>query len=127
MNEQIAILVHKNPQNKVLHTALVGEMNGFLCGLTSDSLQEKWGTFGGPRAYTRWIQPAPSIPRRPADSVGGQSILKTLESFRGADREEAIATEIMRGNFPDFLRTFRADQADESRRFGYSDVGYGSR
>jgi hypothetical protein len=107
MSEQISIVVHKNPQNKILHTALVGEMNGLLCGLSNDTAKEKWGTFGGPRAYTKWIQPAPAIPKRPADAVGGKAFFKTLEKLSREQREEVIATEILRGNFPDFLRSFK--------------------
>jgi hypothetical protein len=107
MNGQISIMVHKNPQNKILHTALVGEMNGLLHGLSNDDQKEKWGTFGGPRAYTKWIQPAPAIPKRPADAVGGTAFFKTLEKLAREEREEAIATEIIRGNFPDFLRSFK--------------------
>jgi hypothetical protein len=110
MNGQITMLVHKNPRNKILHTALVGEMNGLLCGLSSDAPQEKWGTFGpgAPgRAYTKWIQPAPAIPGRPADAVGGKAFFKGLEKLTRQEREEAIAREIIRGNFPDFLRSFK--------------------
>ena len=107
MNEQISLLVHKNPQNKILHTVLVGEMNGLLRGLSNDAAKEKWGTFGGPRAYTKWVQPAPAIPKRPADAVGGKAFFKTLEKLARDEREEAIAAEIMRGNFPDFLRAFK--------------------
>jgi hypothetical protein len=107
MNAQTSILVHKNPQNKILHTALVGEMNGLLRGLSDDTAKEKWGTFGGPRAYTKWIQPTPAIPTRPADAVGGKAFFKRLEKLGREEREEAIAIEIIRGNFPDFLRSFK--------------------
>jgi hypothetical protein len=107
MNEQISILMHKNPQNKILHTVLVGEMNGLLRGLSNDAPNEKWGAFGGPRAYTKWIQPAPAIPKRPADAVGGKAFFRSLEKLGREEREEAIAAEIIRGNFPDFLRSFK--------------------
>ncbi|HTU90144.1 MAG TPA: hypothetical protein VMF69_08730 [Gemmataceae bacterium] len=107
MNEQISILVHKNPQNKVLHTALVGEMNGLLRGLSNDPPKEKWGTVGGPRAYTKWIQPAPALPKRPDDAVGGKAFFQAMEKLARDQREEAIATEFLRGNFPDFLRSFK--------------------
>ncbi len=107
MNGQISILVHKNPQNKILHTVLVGEMNGLLHGLSNDVPEEKWGKFGGPRAYTKWAQPAPAIPKRSADAIGGKAFFKTLEKLTREEREEAIAAEIMRGNFPDFLRSFK--------------------
>jgi hypothetical protein len=107
MNEQVSVLVHKNPQNRILHTVLVGEMNGLLCGLSNDAPGQNWGKFGGPRAYTKWIQPAPSIPKRPADAVGGRAFFKALEKLAREEREDAIAAEITRGNFPEFLRKFR--------------------
>lgn len=53
------LLIHNNPGNKILHTALVGDMNGFLMAVTQGTKNAAtWGTFGGPRAYTDWIQPA---------------------------------------------------------------------
>ena len=82
-------------------------MNGLLCGLTNDAHGQQWGSFGGPRAYTKWIQPAPSIPNRPADAVGGKEFFKTLEKLAREEREDAIATEIIRGNCPEFLRKFK--------------------
>jgi hypothetical protein len=107
MNGQITMLVHRNPENKILHTILVGEMNGLLCGLSSAATDEKWGAFGGPRAYTRWVQPATTIPNRPAGAPGGKAFSKTLEKLTRQEREEAIAREIIRGNFPEFLRSFK--------------------
>jgi hypothetical protein len=108
MNGQIAMMIHRNPQNKILHTVLVGEMNGLLRGLSDGAEHEPWGDFGGPRAYTKWIQPAPTIPDRPADAVVGSTFLKSLEGLSRSAREEAVANEIVRGNFPQFLRKFKA-------------------
>ena len=60
---QVQCFVHTNPENKILHTALVGEMNGLIHALTLGTEHaEKWGRFGGPRAYTKWVQAAPSQP-----------------------------------------------------------------
>jgi hypothetical protein len=60
-NEQAEFLIHKNPDNKILHTVLVGDMSGFLHALARDTPAEKlWGTFAGPISYTKWIQPAPN-------------------------------------------------------------------
>jgi len=60
---QVHCFVHTNPENKILHTALVGEMNGLVHALTLGAAhEEKWGRFGGPRAYTKWVQAAPSVP-----------------------------------------------------------------
>ncbi|HJZ56037.1 MAG TPA: hypothetical protein VKE74_13805 [Gemmataceae bacterium] len=98
--------VHTNPDNKILHTALVGEMNGLLQGLTEGNPKPGWGTFGGPRAYTKWAQPAPGIPSRPADAPGGSAFMAKLADLTPAEREEMVAAEFCQGNVPDFLRTF---------------------
>lgn len=113
---QIQFFVHGNPENKILHTALVGEMNGLLHALTLGTPEEsKWGTFGGPRAYEKWIAakpiaaPAPErlkIPERPKDAVGGAQFSRDIAALPPAEREAAIAKELLRGNVPDFLRVF---------------------
>jgi hypothetical protein len=82
-------------------------MNGLLFGLADPDAKPAWGTFGGPRAYSDCVQPAPGIPKRPADATGGTAFFKTLEKLTPAGREEAIAREVFRGNIPEFLRTFR--------------------
>jgi hypothetical protein len=107
LNGQIQLFLHPNPQNKILHTALVGEMNGYLQAMTQGTPQAAgWGTFGGPRAYTKWIQPAAGIPARPADAIGGAAFMMRISDLPPAAREEAIAEEVLRGNIPDFLRRF---------------------
>ena len=116
--DQIVFHVHTNPQNKILHTALVGDMNGLL-EATADATMN-WGTFGGPPAYTKLIQPATGIPSRPSDAAGGSELLQKLASFSPAEREERMTREILRGNIPDFLRrfqpvTFSSEQAPTSQ------------
>ena len=100
LDGRLSLLVHANPENAILHTALVGEMNGLLHALDGSP-------FGGPRAYSKWVQPAPGIPKRPADAVGGTAFVRSVEKLTRTEREEAIAREVLRGNIPDFLRTFR--------------------
>jgi hypothetical protein len=107
LDGRLTLLVHTNPKNRILHTALVGEFNGLLRGFTEPDAKPAWGTFGGPRAYAMWVQPAPGIPKRPVDAVGGTEFFKTLDKLTPAGREDAIAKEILRGNIPDFLRTFQ--------------------
>lgn len=97
---RLALLVHTNPDNRILHTALVGEMNGLLHALDGRT------AFGAPRAYAKWVQPAPAIPPRPADATGGAEFVRDLEKLTPAAREAAVAKELLRGNLPDFLRTF---------------------
>ena len=60
LDGRIHFYTHPNPQNKILHTLLVGEMNGLLQIATLGTpLEGKWGTFGGPRAYTKFVQVEP--------------------------------------------------------------------
>jgi hypothetical protein len=122
---QVQFFVHANPENKILHTALVGEMNGLLQGLTlGTDLDGQWGRFGGPRAYLRWIQPQPfaaptgaravipadapqvrlTLPERPADARGGRHFRDQILGLPRDEREAAILREITRGNIPDLLR-----------------------
>jgi hypothetical protein len=128
-NDQIQFFLHRNPENKILHTALVGEMNGMLLGLTRGTKQENgWGQFGGPRAYTKWIQPQPfaepaaplskakspaaaavrlEMPNRPADAPTSSIIQRKIAELPRDRREAVIVDEIMTGNIPAFLRQMK--------------------
>jgi len=112
-------LIHTNPANKILHTALVGEMNGLLMALTYGTPAAKgWGTFGGPRAYTAWVQPAAPtvaappvagpIPARPKEGAeGGQAVMARVAEMTTVERETVLLKEITEGNLPEFLRAFK--------------------
>jgi hypothetical protein len=153
-DRQIGIAINRNYANRILHTALVGDMNGFLYAMTFGPPAEgtsksvhgaerrvegagahagntaqsvgsaenhsigamkpdaDWGHLGGPRAYTRFIEPAEpqspdTIPARPRDAVGGATFMRRLAMLTPAEREAAIRDEIEGGNLPDFLRGFR--------------------
>lgn len=69
LDGRIHFFVHPNPANKILHTVLVGEMNGLVhAGTLGTPNEEKWGHFGGPRAYTKWVQPEPTpVEKRSAE------------------------------------------------------------
>jgi hypothetical protein len=110
--------VHPNPDNKILHTALVGEMNGLLQGL-SVGTDAAWGTFGGPRAYADFIQPAAGIPARPADAVGAAELFPSISALSFRDYEERVATELLAGNLPEVHRqwqTIRTEITDANGR-----------
>lgn len=115
LDDRVRFYVHPNPENKILHTALVGEMNGLLHIQTLGTEQEnEWGTFGGPRAYTKWVQPVPEgltgahFPDRPADAEGGAKFMQRIMGLPLAERETAAVEEITRGNFPKFLRQLKS-------------------
>ncbi len=134
LDGRIHFYVHPNPENKILHTVLVGEMNGLLHVQTLGTRNETtWGKFGGPRAYTKFVQPEPTkneaaektaaekkaaakkmksplpfqLPSRPAGAMEGAAFIKSLEGLNRADRETAILKEITSGNFPGFLRKLK--------------------
>jgi hypothetical protein len=127
LDGRVRFYVHPNPQNRILHTALVGDMNGLVHAQTlGTSAEGKWGTFGGPRAYDKWIQPAPlmqngksknskplrtvyrtGIPQRPAGAIGGKAFMQQIASLNRQDREAVILKEITSGNIPEFLHGFK--------------------
>lgn len=132
---QIQFLIHPNPENKILHTALVGEMNGLLHGLTLGTKhEEKWGRFGGPRAYTTWIQSRPfvesaqtppdiglvqlELPERPSDAPTGSEFRDRISDLSLDQREAAVVREITRGNVPGFLRRLRPIQVAATDQTG---------
>lgn len=125
---QAQFFIHPNPDNKILHTALVGEMNGLVHALTiGTEHEEKWGRFGGPRAYTDWIQPEsfaepkellpqvpPDTPRvrldlppRPSDAPTGSQFVEQVADLSLDEREAAVLRETTQGNVPDFLRQLK--------------------
>ncbi len=102
---QVEMLVHRNPQNKILHTVLVGEMNGYIHALTAGTAWDgKLASLDGPRAYTAWIErdPQPGIPPRRADAVGGAAFIASLRDLGREAREAAVLRELRAGTCPIF-------------------------
>jgi len=126
MDGRVTFIVHRNPANKILHTVLVGEMNGFLEAMALNTpIHSKWGEFGTPRAYTKWIQPAaapptaPAVKPEPAPAVllptpdapspagtSGTDIMKRVAPLTRAQREEVLMQEVKAGNVPAFSKRF---------------------
>lgn len=131
LDGRVRFYVHPNPENKILHTALVGDMNGLVHAQTLGTAAEgTWGRFGGPRAYVDYIPEKPienatpatsaqptaaplgvtkneEIPPRAADAIGGREFMERIAPLSREEREEAIFEELAAGNIPDFLRTFK--------------------
>ncbi len=111
---QIGCFINRNYDNRILHTVLVGDMNGVLQALTFGTEDSKrWGVFGGQRAYTRWIEPADdavtpdTIPPRPTQAETGAAFMRRIAAQGAVDPEAEILHAITGGNIPDFLRCFR--------------------
>jgi len=120
--DQIQFFLHRNPENKILHTRLVGEMNGVLGSLTLGTPIEKaWGAIGGPPAFNQWIQPQPFVegrsnqafiprdgirktliaPPRAPGSVTGSEFQNQVSGVARGEREAAIVRELLAGNSPE--------------------------
>lgn len=57
---QIRMLIHTNEKNQILHTRLVGEMNGYLYAVAVETpAGTKISLPATPRVYSKWIQPEP--------------------------------------------------------------------
>lgn len=56
---RIRLLVHQNPRNQILHTRLVGEMNGYLYAVMVNTVEAQEKLPVSPRSYAGWIQPEP--------------------------------------------------------------------
>ncbi|MBI1291156.1 hypothetical protein GC173_07910 [bacterium] len=110
---QVEMLMHRNPELKILHTALVGDRSGYLHALTvRTALEDKVVTFDGPREWEEYIakdEPNvyPSIqqiPPRAADAPTGSAFIESIADLPRQEREAAVKTQLLAGNIPNFLR-----------------------
>jgi hypothetical protein len=118
VEDQFVALVHPNPKNIILHTRLVGEMNGLVDALTwGTASHDEYSQLISKRAYSELVQPkpfdratwqaaAPALPPRPSRAKPGRQIIKDLLYAEPEERERVIAHEILQGNVPDSWRDF---------------------
>lgn len=121
LDGRVQFHVHVNPDNKILHTALVGEMNGLAFALLERQSKSAPAVgLGDPPVYGAYIQEQPFVdPRissaKLADVVAGSSLLlppRSAESESGSAfcrriatldrtlREVEIRNAILSGNVP---------------------------
>lgn len=118
---QIEILLHPNPQNRILHTEMIGEMNGYMHAMLSGRpAYDRGATLLTPtRAYTAYVEgprtlPAvmpPDIPARAPEALTGSAFIATIPHENKEPREVATRREILAGNIPSFLRKLRTVEA----------------
>lgn len=60
VGSQLEVLLHPNPSNRILHTELIGEMNGYMHAILTRRSGQPSGVnvLGAPRAYSRWVEAA---------------------------------------------------------------------
>lgn len=130
---QIDVLLHPNRENKILHTVMIGEMNGYMHALLArrDAYERGPTLLTARRAYAAWVDsgmvlPAavpPAIPPRRADAMTGSAFIRSVASLSREERESAIRRELMAGNMPSFLRTLvPVEMRDDSGRVATMEV-----
>lgn len=118
---QIEVLLHPNPANRILHTEMIGEMNGYMHAmLVRRPDYDRDSTVLKPaRMYTKWVEAEislptptpPDIPARSAHAMTGTAFIGSLAKLSREEREAAILRELFAGNMPSFTRKFRTVQA----------------
>lgn len=115
MKGQFEAFVHPNPENKILHTALVGEMNGLVHGMMLGK-DARWGNLVGPRVYSEFIgvrrvaaaqaatTPVLLLPERGKNAMTGSAFAELIARLSREEREAAIVKEVLAGNVPKHLR-----------------------
>jgi hypothetical protein len=106
LDGRLVLHVHPNTQNKILHTVMVGEMNGLLEALSLGTDRRSWGTLAAPRAYSEFVQPAPGILPRPDKAPGGRAVLESVAHASREAREQVLVQAVLEGNVPEFLTSW---------------------
>lgn len=114
---QVEVLLHPNPENRILHTTIIGEMNGYMHAMLVRRPQYDRGQklLESSRAYGPWTEdsialpPAapPGIPARSSRSVSGTEFIASVARLSREEREAAIKRELLAGNLPGFIRNLR--------------------
>lgn len=131
LDGRLNVILDRNPANRILHTVLV-ETNGFLHVMTLGTPDEdRAGTYRGPRSYTGFITPLEvtysvagtmafrGIPPRKSTAPGGHAFMNSIAGLGLTARENAIFSQLKKGNVPDFLRNFKSLRirwSDSARR-----------
>ena len=125
---QMEVLLHPNPANRILHTEMIGEMNGYLHALLVGraGYDDEASVLLPRRLYSQWVGdslalPAaapPSIPMRDRNAISGTAFIEAVASLPREQREAAILRELLAGNMPSFLRALRTVEANATDSLG---------
>lgn len=118
---QVELLLHPNPENRILHTAIIGDMNGYMHALlTGRPWYDRGDAVLKPaRVYERFVEGnvslptamPPDIPSRDAHALTGSAFIASVARLPRDEREAAIRRELFAGNMPTFLRALRTVEA----------------
>jgi hypothetical protein len=125
---QIEVLLHPNPENKILHTAMIGDMNGYMHAMLVRRPEYDRGEslLKSVRAYQQFVEDSvvlpvaspPDIPPRARHALTGTAFIKSIARLSREEREAAIRRELMAGNMPSFLHKLRSVQVSDTSADG---------
>lgn len=125
---QMEVLLHPNPDNRILHTEVIGEMNAYMHAILTrrGGRANDPGVLGAPRAYAQWVDASvvlptavpPAIPERRVGALTGSAFVASVAGLPREAREAAILRELLAGNVPQFLRTLQRVQTTAPRPGG---------
>jgi hypothetical protein len=123
---QVEILMHPNPANRILHTEMIGEMNGYMHAMLVRRPDYRETVLKPERVYTQFVEndvklpPAspPDIPQRRAKAETGTEFIRSIAPLSREEREDAIRRELLAGNIPSFLRKLRTVEASATDSSG---------
>ena len=123
---QVEILMHPNPANRILHTEMIGEMNGYMHAMLVGHSDYREAVLKPARMYTQFVEndvslpPAspPDIPQRRARAMTGTEFIRSVTRLSREEREDAIRRELLEGNIPSFLRKLRTVEASATDSSG---------
>lgn len=118
---QVELLLHPNAENRILHTAMIGDMNGYMHALLTGrpAYDRTVAVLQPVRMYERYVAGAvtlppavpPDIPARDPHALTGSAFIASVANLSRDDREAAIRRELFAGNVPRFLRALRTVEA----------------
>lgn len=122
---QVMLLRHPNPENRILHTSLVGDMNGLIAGMTfGRPVEQTWGKLGDVPVYNDLVPKLPlkapskwnaeldrdsapielALPKRTNAMPGGHQLADELNALSLPEREQRIENQVLSGNVPSASR-----------------------
>lgn len=115
---QVEVLLHPNRSNMILHTELIGEMNGYMHAMLARRPRYERGApvLGRGRVYAAFVDSGialsapspPDIPPRDPAAMTGSAFIAAVSRLSREEREAAITRELLAGNIPTPLRALRS-------------------
>ena len=125
-NEQVEILFHPNLENRILHTAMIGDMNGYMHAmmLRRPGYENEDGILKSARVYEQWVENDITLPAATPPRVSTPNL---REAKGDTQQVTAIAyerTDCGIGTCPAYRVTVKANGAVAFYGIQYTNTAY---